>query len=238
MTLHPVKEQFVRRVTKHFRSAGWIIYQKTSEQSDFEICSNKLKFGIKCLDNAITTFIPNGQIVGEMERGSNFLLRTRNQLCLTILSHNFLRIDLRSLESRNIFVLALDEISMVSDLVKSSTAPLEGLSSYQMTLLKRNVEYGHSVSEYFRKEGNYDQSLYWGETAVSASFAVAEAHLHLFNLYVKTKKYDEARAIGNLLVEHRGLDPRVAKAMLNFAILTGDSIASEHWRKKLRQPAA
>jgi tetratricopeptide (TPR) repeat protein len=230
---YPQRRQFTETIARHFKTIGWAVNHRVSDYLDFEIRSNNLRYMIRCFDDMAIRFRSSDYLLDEMDRNGNFLLRTRNQVRLTILEHNFFGIELRSLERRNIFAITCDEINIVSDLIAFSSNPPKGLSAYQMELLDRNVEYGHSISEYFRKQGDYEQALKWAKIAVSASFVIAEAHLHLFNLFVEIKRYDEARAIGNILSEHRSLDPRVAKAMLNFAIQTEDASGLEYWKRKL-----
>lgn len=230
---HPTRVAFTKVVKGHFAKAGWTVESLASEHCDFAISSHSLKFRIRCLDESCISYRSATLLIEEMERSTNYLLSSVNLVCLTILSRNFIGADLGALRQRGIFVSTISDIKSLSDLIHVSKEIPHNLSEAQLSLLKKNVDYAIFVSDLYKGQSEYNSALSWARIALEASYGFTEAYFHLFDLYLRLERSDEAEELGKVMFRHRPHNPRVISRLVKLSLIKGDEGEAERLKQYL-----
>ncbi|MCB8873626.1 tetratricopeptide repeat protein [Acidisoma silvae] len=232
-TNSPSRQKLLKAVKDHFESNGWFVETVRNDYQDYSVSIGKIKFAVLCVDENRGNFHDSTNILTKIERASVTIRGHWNRVLITVLDRNFLNVPLDDLRSKRVFVTTMPQLDEVSALGIYAQSEPGQMTPLQEDLLTSELQYGIFVSDRYQKKGDQDRAITWAQHATAAGTGITDAHLHLFSLYRKYQKLEEADKISKIITDRFGDNPKFIKMMVSYSKERGDTIAAVTWENKL-----
>jgi hypothetical protein len=235
VTLPPERIRLLKAVKRAFTRAGWEVTHRSEESHDFRVDCGPLFFLIKCLDETKIRYVSATYIVGALERNARDLGSVGNRQLIVVFDWNFLSIDLDSLVDRGIFAVTADKIETVTSLSAVSDQIPAELTSRQMYLVVRSIDFAVFVSKLYHKKRDFAGAIEWGRHAVQHSVGYSGAYPWLFLLLKSAGELDAAAELGERIRFFRPDDRHFLLGLEDLARRRGNLAEAAVWRKRLEE---
>ncbi|GAB0112659.1 tetratricopeptide repeat protein [Acidisoma sp. C75] len=223
--------ELIKTVDQAFRRAGWRTERRDGNH-DLSVRIEGMEILVKCLDETRAIYENPARIINAIEE-SNREVRQWNIPFLVVLENNFMAADLESLMARDLLVITLETLPLITSLSAYEGKVPGPLDPLQDFTLRRSMEFCLAVSTRLRDAGDRAGAIAWARDAISHSQGLCNGHYHLFWLYLHYEDYDRAAEIGEEMRSYRGGDPTVLRMLIDLETRRGNEAEAAKLRHQL-----
>lgn len=219
-------------VNAHFKRQGWTARPAGSAHVDLVVGASVFEFAVFCVDPGMRNFHDGSTIVSILYTNT-IRMRQIKKFLVNIFDDSYTELDRDHLADRGISVFLMNEIAMISGILRYNDLLPTAPTRREMVLLDRNIKFCLEATDRFATSGDTALAVAWAERAVASTPEAVQGHIKLLRLLIDTDDRAAARSVGERGLSYHPQNVTLLTLMRKLARRTDDRASLAEYERRI-----